>query len=569
MLFQSDKTDGRGMMGYKVLIVESGLFQGSRYVIFAPFRIGRHPENDLQITDPNVSRFHALVEPKGQGLLLRDLGSKNGTFVNGERIREAWLRAGDEVRVGKVRMRLVEEGPSEEERKKKESIMVLTSDPRGRVKAHTIVTGQFSVSTDGLSPEVADQLNRLQAVFQANLMLSAQADLDGVLRTGLEDLMEILRADRGYVLTLDEGTRDLRVRYSLSKPGFDTEGDILVSSRFLDQALREKKGLVIEDTGEEPLLDVPGDHRGPRARCALCVPLVDRDQTLGLLYFDNLVEPGAFSEEDLQLVTAIAAPMAVQMRNIQFRDQLQRAYLDTLSVLANAIEARDHYTVGHTWRVTRFALAMVDRMGCTEEQRRYTQMGGILHDIGKIAVEDSILRKKGPLTKEEYQKMQLHPEHGARILKDVEFLKPVIPYVLFHQERWDGKGYPFGLKKDEVPWEGRLLGVCDAFDAMTSHRPYRRTMSPEEAWEEILKERGKQFDPEMVDLFKEIWETGQVANILQHYAKSELSIACPFCSTHIPLGEKPAEGTFVECPVCGKSSVVMREGRGWKGELAW
>lgn len=555
-------------MAYPTLLVESGLFQGSRYLIYAPFRIGRHPDNDLQLTDQNISRFHAIIEPKQEGFLLRDLGSRNGTFVNGHRVGEAWLQSGDQIRVGKIRMRLTEEAVARELGGRPAATMVLRGEILGKVKARTQVGMATPWEARPQDPDIAAQLARLQALYQANIMLSHEKDLDGVFQRLLEQLLHVLDADRAVVLMLDSYTRELQVRFSLTRPELAEMGDMIISQSIVKQVLQEGAGILIEDTqSREPSSEeVLSESQGVKS--ALCVPLLDRGHTIGVLYTDVLKRKRSFSQEDLQLLTAIAAPTTVQIKNIQFMQEIQQAYLDTLSVLANAIEARDHYTVGHTWRVTRMALAMVDHMGCDQEKRKYTEMGGILHDVGKIAVEDSILRKTGPLSPEEYQKMQLHPEHGARMLKDVEFLRPVVPYVLFHQERWDGKGYPFGLSKDEVPWEGRLLAVCDAFDAMTSHRPYRKSMEPKEAVGELRRYRGKQFDPQMVDTFLEVWAKGEVARILQDYAKSERSVPCPFCSTHIPLGKDPKVGTFLECPVCTRTAVVLRGTHGWKADLA-
>ncbi|MGQ9857465.1 MAG: HD domain-containing phosphohydrolase [Thermodesulfobacteriota bacterium] len=554
-------------MAYPSLLVESGLFQGSKYLIYSSFRIGRHPDNDLQLTDQNISRFHAIIEPKERGLLLTDLGSRNGTFVNDRRVARIWLKPGDQIRVGKVRLRLIEETATRDMRGGFPGTSILAKESTATIRLRTAVSGGLPWAAKVEDPIIAAQLSRLQTVYNANLMVSTQTDLDGLFRSVLEQLMEVLKADRGVMMLLDSRTGELQVRCSLSRPGLGEAQEVRVSQAVVNEVLQTNQAVLIEDTmGDMRFQGTEKPHTRPRS--ALCVPLVDRGDILGLMYVDAMARSKAFTEEDLQLLTAMAAPTAVQVRNLQFREKVEQAYMDTLSVLANAIEARDHYTVGHTWRVTRFATAMVDKMGCSAEQKRYTEMGGILHDVGKIAVEDSILRKTGPLSPEEYQKMQLHPEHGARILKDVEFLKPVIPYVLFHQERWDGGGYPFRLSKDEVPWEGRLLAVCDAFDAMTSHRPYRKSKGAEEAVAELKRHRGRQFDPQMVDMFLVLWEEGRVARIIQDYASSGHSIPCPFCSTHIPLGQNPKEGIILECPVCAKSTVVLKGTHGWKGELA-
>ncbi len=558
-------------MAYPALLVKSGLFQGSRYILRGPFRIGRHPSNDLQLTDKQVSRFHAIVEGGDSWALLRDLGSRNGTWVNGQRVSEAQLRPGDEIRLGTVRMELLEGVSLEPPSAKEESAVSIAPEALTQVRFRTPAKpgGALSVPPPGPLQEAALQahLSRLQTLYQANIMLSSEMDLDGVFLRTLEQLLYILPADRGVILQVDPHTDELKVKYSLARTGHAAQSDILVSHAIVRQVLDEGFGVLVDDAQMDRRFQLSESIVEQGVRAALCVPLAHGGETLGMIYLDALGAASAFEEADLQLLTAMAAPAAVQIRNIQYFKKLGQAYVDTLQVLANAIEARDHYTVGHTWRVTRIATAMVEQMDWPAEQRRHAEMGGILHDIGKIAVEDAILRKVGPLTPEEYQKMQLHPEHGARILKDIEFLKPVIPYVLFHQERWDGRGYPFRLKGEDVPQEGRLLAVCDAFDAMTSHRPYRASRPPEEAVKEIWRNREKQFDPAVVDSFVSLWHKGSIAAILQDFAKGEKSIQCPFCSTHIPMGEEPKEGVILECPVCSKESLIHREDGEWKGDL--
>jgi putative nucleotidyltransferase with HDIG domain len=558
------------LLGCLVLVVQSGLFQGSKYPIYVPFRIGRHPDNDLQLTDPKVSRFHAIIDPTENDLWVRDLGSRNGTWVNGQTVGEIALKEGDEIRVGNTRMKVEGRAESEDLAMPEARTIAIRPEILGRVRLKSPVEHTppwVKVEPTRIESDMRGHVFRLQALYQTNLLLNSETDLQGIFARTLEQLLQFLPADRGAILFLEPRSRELTIRYSLVRAGQPIRNDILVSQSILREIMEEGYGMLIEDARSDQRFGLSDSIVEQDVRSVLCVPLVDRGQTLGMIYLDVLGRSSAFDEEDLQMLTAMVAPAAVQIRNIQYLQQLEQAYVDTLHVLANAIEARDHYTVGHTWRVTRIALAIAGRMGWSPDQRRYAEMGGILHDIGKIAVEDAILRKTGPLTPEEFQKMQLHPEHGARMLKDVEFLKPVIPYVLFHQERWDGQGYPFRLKGDDVPQEGRLLAVCDAFDAMTSHRPYRESRGPKEAVEEIKEHRGSQFDPAMVDVFLDVWGSGSIVSILQDYAREGESIPCPFCSTHIPLGQKPKKGVILECPVCSKNCVVLQEVGEWKGEL--
>lgn len=168
-----------------------------------------------------------------------------------------------------------------------------------------------------------------------------------------------------------------------------------------------------------------------------------------------------------------------------------------------------------------------------------------------IAIRNAqYVRKPDCLTDEEFAKMKIHPEKGARMMRDIPFLKDVIPYCLYHHERFDGLGYPFQLSGDKIPIEGRLIAVADTFDAMTSNRPYRKGMEPELAIAELEKGRGTQFDPECVDALLRCYREGKISSIMQDYMKDERSGACPFCSTYIKIPESAAVNTELLCDVC-------------------
>ncbi len=176
-----------------------------------------------------------------------------------------------------------------------------------------------------------------------------------------------------------------------------------------------------------------------------------------------------------------------------------------LSALSGAIEARDPYIRGHSARVTALAEAAARRLGWSEEQLESLRVGGPLHDIGKLGLSDEVLRKVGRLDPAELAEIREHPKLGARILLRVSALREALPYVLYHHERWDGAGYPSGKAGQEIPLEARLLAIADAFDAMTSDRPYRRALSQEHALAEIERCAGTQFDPELARVFLELF----------------------------------------------------------------
>jgi putative nucleotidyltransferase with HDIG domain len=176
-----------------------------------------------------------------------------------------------------------------------------------------------------------------------------------------------------------------------------------------------------------------------------------------------------------------------------------------LSVLSGAIEARDPYTRGHSARVTALAEAVARRLGWNQERLASLRIGGPLHDIGKLTVSDEVLRKEGRLDPSELEEIQKHPKAGAKILLRMSTLREALPYVLYHHERWDGTGYPSGRAGEAIPLEARVLAIADAFDAMTSDRPYRRALTHREAVAEVKRCAGTQFDPEIARVFLELF----------------------------------------------------------------
>jgi HD-GYP domain-containing protein (c-di-GMP phosphodiesterase class II) len=184
------------------------------------------------------------------------------------------------------------------------------------------------------------------------------------------------------------------------------------------------------------------------------------------------------------------------------------ALVSVLLSLSRAIESREPHSRGHSARVSALAEIVAVHLGWDEARRGLLRLGGALHDIGKIAVRETVLRKPGPLSEAERAEVLRHPEAGARLVALVEQLHSTIPAVLHHHERWDGRGYPAGRARDEIPEEARILAVADSFDAMTSHRPYRRALPAVVALEEVERCAGTQFDPDVALVFIEAWESG-------------------------------------------------------------
>ena len=215
---------------------------------------------------------------------------------------------------------------------------------------------------------------------------------------------------------------------------------------------------------------------------------------------DYLVKPVTRSE----LITTITSRLSRSQELLLA--QLQQAYESSLIMLANAIELRDHYTRGHVERVRDHAVAIAKHQGWTDAQLNHLKYGSILHDIGKIHIMESVLAKPGPLDESEWDVMKNHPVVGMEMVKNIPFLAPAIPVILHHHERWDGHGYPYGLAGEQIPKAARIVAVADSLDAMVSSRNYREALTPDQAYKEIMRCSGRQYDPDVVKSFQSIWE---------------------------------------------------------------
>jgi putative nucleotidyltransferase with HDIG domain len=194
-----------------------------------------------------------------------------------------------------------------------------------------------------------------------------------------------------------------------------------------------------------------------------------------------------------------------QAREIKIAyDMLEATYDQTLAALSSALDARDRETEGHSMRVSNLSGKLGEALGFSPQQLKVLERGSLLHDIGKIGISDTILHKPGPLSEDEWKIMRLHPDIGARIVEGIPFLEDTIPLIRHHQERWDGSGYPGALKGEEIPLLARMFSIVDAFDALTSNRPYRTKISTEEALEYISEQSGTLFDPHIAQIFRKM-----------------------------------------------------------------
>jgi HD-GYP domain-containing protein (c-di-GMP phosphodiesterase class II) len=265
----------------------------------------------------------------------------------------------------------------------------------------------------------------------------------------------------------------------------------------------------------------------------LAVPLQRGDQVLGVLFTLDK-ESGEFDSVDAKLLTSIANESAIYLENAVLFEDVHGLMMGLLHSLTSAVDAKDAYTCGHSERVAMLSKLIAQNAGLDEAQVDRIYMAGLLHDVGKIGVAESILQKPGRLTDEEFTQMKRHPEIGAHILADVKQVQDIIPGVMHHHERFDGRGYPARLAGRDIPMMGRIICLADCFDAMTSTRTYRKAMPLEVALADMRRCSGTQFDPALTEAFLQI-DMESLREVLRHSDSSRrLNAAQPIAPTAAP-----------------------------------
>lgn len=265
------------------------------------------------------------------------------------------------------------------------------------------------------------------------------------------------------------------------------EGGHALEARFLE------KGFGLRDNG--PIFV----DRVVRREDLMSVPLKIRRHPFGVLLVAREQKKVPFTADDAFLMSFLAEKAALSVENIALYDHLKENLFATLGTLVSAIEAKDLYTQQHSERVTHLALKIARKLGCSQEQLRRLEASGPLHDIGKIGIDDHILKKPGKLTDEEFERIKTHPMIGVNIVTPLGLDEEELAIIRNHHERWDGRGYPDGIGGTHIPRLARILAVADAFDAMNSNRAYRDALPFESCMKELRQNRGTQFDPEVLD----------------------------------------------------------------------
>jgi HD-GYP domain-containing protein (c-di-GMP phosphodiesterase class II) len=326
----------------------------------------------------------------------------------------------------------------------------------------------------------------------------------------LEKVCSVVNACRGSVMLFHEGSGILEIVSSkgISKKLIENvrlrPGEGIAGRAF-------KKGEIIFVTNPKKNPDYNGflgydEQQEP----FVAIPLKTRKNVIGVLNIHLPKDRTNFSDWELKFLSILADEIALAIDNIKLYQSIEKFYLELVETLAKIIDVKDAYTADHATRARIRAVKLARKLNVAEKMVKNIEYAALLHDMGKIGIDERILTKPGKLTDDEYKEIKRHPQIGYNILSPIEFLRPVAEIILYHHEWYNGNGYPDGLKGDEIPLGSRIISVIDAWDAMTSDRPYRKSLSKETAIEELKKGAGIQFDPKVVNAFLELMEEEEI-----------------------------------------------------------
>lgn len=387
--------------------------------------------------------------------------------------------------------------------------------PRSNYKSKDEIgdlAASFNQMTESLQ-NYTDSLRRrvleLSILYDTGLATSSTFDLNTMLQAVVDNIVKALDVDYSSIMTLNDKKEELALKagYGLDPNGakrakMKIGGDIpsWVAKRGEPILLNESD--TIKKFGLLPTKN--------NITSFISVPLKIQDEVVGVINVGRGSTRRPFGQDDVHFLTTLSTQAAVAIKNVELFDDLQKSYLSIVKALAEIVDAKDHYTRGHSARVARYAAAIAKELGLSKLEADSIEIAAYLHDVGKIGISDDILLKPGKLYEEEMRVIKTHPDISAKILAPIRFPWEIVSIVRDHHERYAGGGYPDNKNQEDIHIGARILFVADAYEAMTSERPYRKALTQEEAIEELKKAAGTQFDPQVVQAFLSILETGKI-----------------------------------------------------------
>lgn len=377
----------------------------------------------------------------------------------------------------------------------------------GQAVRRTLDSRRYQHEKEEAEGELKGRLAELEVLYNISSSLRYLESLDVLLKSLLGQTLAALNTNTGSVWLTDLGNSKLRM---LSASGWFTKLDAKIvepgEGLVGDTYLLDKPN-VVPEFASDPRLNTKVLTQVPAGWGGVLLPIHSNEENIGVLVVAVSL-PRELTDKELKLLASIAEMAGIAVHRIRLFEELQAAsealvaaYHETIKGWAGALELRDQETEGHSERVTALTLELAKKLGIADEQLIHIYRGSLLHDIGKMGVSDTILLKPGSLDDREWEIMRHHPKYAYDLLARIDYLKPALNIPYCHHEKYNGSGYPRGLKGEEIPLEARIFAVVDVYDALISDRPYRMAWSEKDALDHIKKESGSHFDPQVVQAF--------------------------------------------------------------------
>jgi putative nucleotidyltransferase with HDIG domain len=381
-----------------------------------------------------------------------------------------------------------------------------------------------SIRTAQLYAQERQNEERQQLLEQISRYLQQTLDLEVLIPRIFSEVNKAIDAEAQSIWLVDAQAHNIVCRFATG-PGTDLIKQVTVpiGKGIVGSCVEKQESFIIADAQKDIRFFRGADAKtGLITHSIMSVPMVREGKSIGAIQAINKKNGALFNYADLDLFRSIADSAALAIENARLYADLDISYNNTLDALTAALDLRDRETEGHSRRVVEYTAQLATAMGLSRQQVAVFRRGALIHDIGKIGVPDAVLLKPGPLDADERAIIEKHPQAGYEMLMGIPYLQEEIKIVLAHQEKWDGSGYPFGLKGEAIPLGARLFSIADTFDALLSDRPYRKGRSYLVARDIIAAEAGRQFDPQAVTAFlsvsPEVWDRIRV-EVMAHMAQ--------------------------------------------------
>ncbi len=475
-----------------VIRVKTGPHSGELFQIGdAPLVVGRDDQADIQVLDQGVSRRHSEIFRLGEMYFIRDLESRNGTFVNEERISEELLRDGDEIRIGSTIFGFEDAPPGG--RRVAQAGRVRTSP-----NSDATTTIQLDLLVRDLEEPPAEPRHReesrdLRVLYRVAKVISDARDPRALLEQVVRLAVESVKADHACIFVRREGAKDFELEASHSAAGDAGGPPPLVSTRIIQEVVRTSRAVLEEP---EESASSYGSSRAAAPAAVICAPLVAMDQIHGVLYCSAERDSSRFDSEALEIVTAVAIQGGIALQSLIAAQKQERAFVSAVKTLAAAIEMRDPIYTGHSARVATVSGAIAQALGLPRSESRRIQLAALLHNVGTIA-----LPPQSPSEEDSRSYILKRNDFTEKLIKKMEGLEFLLPVVRHYHERFDGAGFPDGLRGDKIPLASRILAVADRLDVLTvrGDPPAYEKLALKDALMKLRGETGARFDPRVVD----------------------------------------------------------------------